>query len=116
MTVFRNEGHFDTSNVEFTAGRIVRYDKRQRTPAMRYIDWGLGVFAREAFLAYPEDRPLDLAEVYRDLLAAGDLTGFEVTRRFYEIGSPEGIRDADEYIRQKAQGRRQKAKGRRPKA
>ena len=101
MTVFRNEDHFAASNVEFADGRIVRYDKRQRTPTMCYIDWGLGVFTRDAFLAYPEDRPLDLAQVYQDLLAAGDLLGFEVLRRFYEVGSREGIRDTDEYLRAK---------------
>ena len=45
-----------------------------------------------------------------------DLTGVEVTNRFYEIGSPEGIRDTDEYLRgkgtrQKAQGTRHKPEG-----
>jgi NDP-sugar pyrophosphorylase family protein len=101
MTLFHNEGHFDASNVEFADGRIVRYDKRERTPAMQYIDWGLGMFARDAFFAYPQDRPLDLAQVYQDLLSAGDLIGFEVPRRFYEIGSPEGIRDTEEYLKAK---------------
>jgi N-acetyl-alpha-D-muramate 1-phosphate uridylyltransferase len=33
MTVFRNEGRFDTSNVEYADGTIVRYDKRARTAA-----------------------------------------------------------------------------------
>src|SRR5262245_20898503 len=28
MTVFRNDGQFDASNIEFADGRIVRYDKR----------------------------------------------------------------------------------------
>jgi len=110
MTVFRNEGHFAASNVEFADGRIVRYDKRQRTPAMHYIDWGLGAFTRDVFLSYQEDLPLDLAQVYQELLAAGDLAGFEVPRRFYEVGSPEGIRDTDEYLkakRDKAEGIRQ---------
>jgi len=68
---------------------------------MQYIDWGLGVFTRDAFLAYPEDGPLDLAQIFQDLLAADDLTGFEVPRRFYEVGSPEGIRDTDEYLKAK---------------
>jgi MurNAc alpha-1-phosphate uridylyltransferase len=44
MTVYRNEGLFDTSNVEFADGRIVTYDKKARTAAMRHIDYGLGVF------------------------------------------------------------------------
>lgn len=99
MTVFRNEGRFDTSNVEFADGRILRYDKQVRTPAMRHIDWGLGVLTAAALAGYPADVPLDLARVYQDRLAANDLAGFEVTRRFYEIGSPEGIADTDAYLR-----------------
>jgi NDP-sugar pyrophosphorylase family protein len=98
MTVFRNEGLFDTSNVEFAAGQIVRYDKRERTPAMQHIDWGLGVFRAQAFASYPAEQPLDLARVYQDLLADGDLVGFEVHERFYEIGSPEGIADTEAYL------------------
>src|SRR4051794_40017734 len=31
MTVFRNDGRWDTSNVEYAAGRIVAYDKIDRT-------------------------------------------------------------------------------------
>src|SRR6266699_1608603 len=33
MTVYRNEGQWDTSNVEFDGARVVRYDKANRTPA-----------------------------------------------------------------------------------
>ena len=102
MTVYRNEGLYDTSNVEFAHGRIVRYEKKTRTPAMRHIDWGLGVLKASAFAPYPDGEPLDLARVYQDLLAAGDLTGYEVTNRFYEIGSPEGIADTDAYLRRRA--------------
>lgn len=98
MTVYRNEGRFDTSNVEFADGRIVRYDKTARTTAMRHIDWGLGVLKASAFGGYPAGEPLDLARVYQDLLAAGDLAGYEVTRRFYEIGSPEGLAETDAYL------------------
>lgn len=99
MTVFRNEGLFDTSNVEFADGRIVRYDKKARTPAMRHIDWGLGVLKASAFARYPAGEPLDLARVYQDLLAADELTGYEVSNRFYEIGSPEGMAETDAYLR-----------------
>src|ERR1700674_1259850 len=41
MTVHRNEGRWDTSNVEFSEGVIRRYDKVVRTSAMLYIDYGL---------------------------------------------------------------------------
>jgi len=91
MTVFRNDDRWDPSNVVFEAGRIIRYDKRQRSADMRYIDYGLGVLDGRALEPYPADAPFDLAAVYQDLLATGALAGFEVSQRFYEIGSPEGL-------------------------
>lgn len=93
MTVYRNEGRYDASNVEFSAGRILRYDKRRRTPKMRHIDYGLGLFGRAAFERLPEDQPCDLASLYQALLARGELAGFEVPERFYEIGSPRGLKE-----------------------
>ncbi|MFZ4398117.1 MAG: sugar phosphate nucleotidyltransferase [Kiritimatiellia bacterium] len=46
MTVFRNEGAWDRSNVAFAEGRILRYDKLADAPEMRYIDYGLGILSR----------------------------------------------------------------------
>jgi NDP-sugar pyrophosphorylase family protein len=95
MTVFRNEGRWDSSNVEFSGGRILAYDKKNRTTHMQYIDYGLGIFSRAAF-----DGPAhaDLAEIYGDLLRRGELAACEVNERFYEIGSREGIRELSDYL------------------
>ena len=99
MTVYRNENRYDTSNVDFDGARIVRYDKRHRTPTMRHIDYGLGVFDRSVFAALPADTAYDLATVYQDLLAAGQLAAFEVHERFYEIGSHEGLHETERLLR-----------------
>jgi len=40
MTVYRNEGQWDASNVEFEDGRILAYSKKNRNSRMRYIDTG----------------------------------------------------------------------------
>jgi NDP-sugar pyrophosphorylase family protein len=93
MTVYHNEGRWDASNVEFTGGRILAYDKVHRTPSMHYIDYGLGVFHRDVFANLPETGAYELSAVYRNLLQAGRLAAFEVKERFYEIGSLEGLRD-----------------------
>lgn len=98
MTVFRNDGRWDLSNVEYAEGRILAYDKANRTPRMRHIDYGLGVFRRRAFDAVPPDQPCDLAAVYRDLLRRGELAAWEARERFYEIGSVEGIRELTEFL------------------
>ena len=98
MTLCRNEGQWDTSNVEFEGGRILVYDKRNRTPRMKHIDYGLGVFRASAFSAVSEGLTHDLAQVYQDLLAHDDLAAFEVSGRFYEIGSFAGMRELDEHL------------------
>ena len=95
MTVFRNEGRWDTSNVEFEEGRILEYSKKNRTPRMRYIDYGLGVFQAEAFA---RTGATDLADVYAALLQAGELAAIEVTERFYEIGSPTGLQEMKTFL------------------
>jgi len=99
MTVFRNEGQFDTSNVEFRDGQILRYDKKNRTAALHHIDYGLGAFRSDVFTSLPEGIPCDLATAYQDLLNAGELAAFEVPERFYEIGSLKGIEDTAAYLR-----------------
>lgn len=98
MTVYRNDGRWDSSNVEFRDGRILRYEKNTRSPAMTHIDWGLGALRAPALAGYPEGQPLDLAAVYRDLLARGELAAYEVRERFYEIGSPEGLEETRRHL------------------
>jgi len=96
MTVYRNDNLFDSSNVEYDGTRIVTYDKVNRTPSMRYIDYGLGAFHRDAFDSIPPDVNRDLTAVYQHLLSGGRLAAFEVHERFYEIGSPDGLRETVE--------------------
>jgi NDP-sugar pyrophosphorylase family protein len=99
MTVYRNEGQWDSSNVVFEDGRIVVYDKKNKSPRMRHIDYGLGVFRREAFARIAPDAVYDLAVLYQELLAEGQLAAFEVRERFYEVGSFDGIRELSERLK-----------------
>ena len=100
MTVFHNQGQWDTSNVVFADGTIRCYDKKTLTPEMQHIDYGLGILRADALAAYPDDEPFDLADVYRDLSRAGQLAGYEVRHRFYEIGSHQGLAELDALLRQ----------------
>jgi MurNAc alpha-1-phosphate uridylyltransferase len=98
MTVLRNDDCWDRSNVLFQEGRIVRYDKENRTPDMHHIDYGLGVLTERALAPFRADEPFDLAAVYKRLLGAGELAAFEVFERFYEIGSPEGLEETRAFL------------------
>jgi NDP-sugar pyrophosphorylase family protein len=102
MTVYENHGRYDTSNVEFAHGEILRYDKKNKTPAMHHIDYGLGVFRTKAFDGFPRDAIVDLAEVQKSLVARHQLAGYEIEERFYEIGSHEGLAELDALFRARA--------------
>ena len=98
MTIYKNEGQYDSSNVEAANGMILCYDKREKTPEMKFIDYGLGVFDRSVFEESPADQVVDLTEVYKRLLATGELAAYEVKQRFYEIGSTQGIEDLERFL------------------
>lgn len=99
MTVFRNDGQWDASNVWFEENRIRLYDKRERLTQMQHIDWGLGMIRAEALAARPANELFDLADVYSDFSRRGQLAGYEVTTRFYEIGSAAGLKETDALLR-----------------
>ncbi len=96
MTVFRNEGKWGSSNVEYADGRILAYDKTRPTPRMQHLDYGLGAFRHRAF---KNSQQRDLSAVYGDLVSSHQLAAFEVHERFYEIGSPEGLAGTAAFIR-----------------
>ena len=99
MTVFENREAYDASNVWFEDGRIRLYSKTEKPAQMRHIDYGLGVFRAAAFAGCPRDAVVDLAAVQADLCARGELAGYEVKERFYEIGSPAGLNELDALLR-----------------
>lgn len=101
MTVYRNEGRYDTSNVVFADGEIRVYDKRVRSSDMQHIDWGLSVFRAAAFEEYPAGARFDLAELMGRLVARRELAGCEVADRFYEIGSPAGLAELDALLQRR---------------
>jgi NDP-sugar pyrophosphorylase family protein len=98
MTVFRNEGQWDTSNVIFDGSLVLRYDKKNPSKDMHYIDYGLGLFRSEVIALWP-DHTFDLAEVYSRLAEQRRLAGYEVSRRFYEVGTHRGLDETDAYLR-----------------
>jgi NDP-sugar pyrophosphorylase family protein len=98
MCVFRNENRWDASNVQFENGVIRCYSKKCRLPKMHYIDWGLGMLKASVVATRPMDKSWDLAELYEDLSSSGNLAGYEMTRRFYEIGSFEGLAETNHLL------------------
>ncbi len=97
MTVLRNEGRWDTSNVVYREDMVLRYDKRSPTPEMRWIDYGLGGLTGCTLDRVPTSEN-DLAVLYERLAARGELLGFEASERFYEIGTTQALIDTEAFL------------------
>jgi NDP-sugar pyrophosphorylase family protein len=97
MTIYHNRNKLDKSNVVFKDGKILRYGKVQ-IPEMEYIDYGLSILSKRVFDAWPADTAFDLADVYGRLVNTGEMAAFEVSRRFYEIGSKSGINELERHM------------------
>lgn len=121
LTVLKNEGHWDNSNTDYTSGIIIRHSKHKIVERMEYIDYGLSILSKEAFktgieiffksgssnrLRKRTDKissfslpiPFDLSDIYSSLSTEGLLAGYEVTERFYEIGSFSGLDETKRYL------------------
>ena len=98
MTVLKNGDLWDKSNVLFSDGRLVEYNKRAPRPEMAYIDYGLGVLSGVVLADYTAHQAFDLADVYQELSLKGRLAGLEVHERFYEIGSHSGLKETEAYF------------------
>jgi len=98
MVVLRNDGQWDESNTVYADGRVIEHDKWTRTSRMRWIDYGLGGLNAEALDQVPVSER-DLASLYKRLAELGELCGYEARERFYEIGRPESLAEADAFLR-----------------
>ena len=102
MTVLENAGQWDASNVIFDGDMVVEYQKGVESPSgqMRYIDYGLQELDRNLVLEHiAPDAPSDLADFLTHMSALGQLGGYEVCDRFYEVGSPSGLHELDQVLR-----------------
>jgi len=98
MTVLKNDNLFDKSNVIMKDGEIVLYDKHNPLPEMNSIDYGVCMYEKSLFADYELNYKFDIAEIQNRLSLNKQIACHEVTKRFYEIGSPESLKEFTEYV------------------
>lgn len=101
MTVFHNQGKWDSSNVVFENGNLIQYSKKNKNDRMQYIDYGLCIVSKKNFEGYGAGTTFDLAGLYESMAEKKQLLGLEVKQVFYEIGSFSGINNFSSYLLQK---------------
>ena len=98
MTVLKNDGKWDQSNVYFVNDKLIEYNKQNPTSKMRYIDYGLSVVSKNIFDKYSEDTFFDLSDIFHYLSKQRQLVGLEVFKRFYEIGTPNSLKETEGFL------------------
>lgn len=137
MTVLRNGNRFDKSNVIMDGTEIKLYNKKDTSPEMDYIDYGVCVYEKSLFsddyinglLGRSEEADLncidktdksevsgwtgadtdkeeqrknvrfDIAVLQNRLSIDKKIAAHIVTKRFYEIGSPEALNEFRNYVK-----------------
>lgn len=99
MTVYKNYDRYDRSNTVVEGNLVKKFSKKEKTKDMVYIEYGANIFKKEVLRMIPENQFYSLDDLFPRLIEIEELLAFEVGERFYEIGSPQGLREFEEYIK-----------------
>lgn len=101
VTVYRNENRYIPSNLKVEGQLVTAYNKEQPSADMVHVDFGLSIFSKQAFIAFAAQRSFDLASLITSLIAARQLACYEVSQRFYEVGTPQALKELEEHLLEK---------------
>jgi len=97
MTVFKNLNKYEPSNVEVEKNLVKSYSKKRKTKKMKYIDYGVIIFKKEALKFIPKNKVYNLSKLLQTLIKKKQLLTYPAEKRFYQIGSPEGLEEFKKY-------------------
>ncbi|CAN5184803.1 N/A [soil metagenome] len=98
MTVYRNENRLIPSNLRIEGGLVTAYNKEHPSADMVHVDFGLSIFSEKALSGFHEQKTFDLSAVIKALIASSDLACYEVEQRFYEVGTPQAVKELEEHL------------------
>ena len=98
MTVYKNYDKYDRSNTEIKGNLVTRYSKNVRTNDTIYIDYGVNAFKKDVLKLIPKYHFYSLEDLFIRLVEREELLAFEVKDRFFEIGSPRGLKEFEQYV------------------
>ena len=98
--VYKNMDRYDKSNIAVKDGVITEYSKGGGKQIV-YIDAGLSIFKKEILDLIPENRVLQLYDLFNKLIDNKELLAFETKQRFYEIGSLSGLSELEAFLSKK---------------
>jgi MurNAc alpha-1-phosphate uridylyltransferase len=98
MSVYKNSGAWDASNVIADDEWVQSYQKGTTDPAFDHIDYGAIALRRNVIEPLPAGEKRDLAALQMELAQQGRLRAYRAEVRFYEIGSEAGLSDLEHFL------------------
>lgn len=99
IAICKNVDSAWTANVHYKNGNLHTYNKRQTSLDMEHIDAGVGLFERHIFDNIDSEH---LFQLYETLSQAGKLGGYLIEKRFYEINTPSGLEETNQFLQSTA--------------
>ncbi|MGI0080459.1 MAG: sugar phosphate nucleotidyltransferase [Nitrososphaerales archaeon] len=101
MAVYENHNELARSDLVVKGGYVTRYDKKNSTPEMVWINFGVSFLKRKALQFIPADKEYGEEEFYNMLIEKQELLAYETKERFYEIGTPAALREFESFMSSK---------------
>ncbi len=98
MAIYRNYNKFDKSNIKIKNNKKIIYYKKKNNRRLQYIDYGASYLNKKIFMNEKKNQKFDLSELYEKISKKNKLIGYKVKKRFYEIGSYNGINELKKYL------------------
>ena len=104
MAVWRNDGALEPSNAAVEGEKVAIFApspeaRRTAGAPLTSIDYGAIALRREAIETLPEGATGALGDLFASLARGGTLAAVKVPTRFFEIGTPEGLRATEAAVR-----------------
>jgi len=98
MVVYENHDFYGKSDIAVKDGYVTNYDKVGRSEGMVWVNFGVTALRKRALSFIPPAKECGEEEFYRELILRKELLAFQVSDRFYEIGSPHALKEFEQFI------------------
>lgn len=98
IAIFYNIRNYDKSNIVYERGRIKKYEKNSNDE-MKYIDAGIMVINKKILARIPAGRISQIEDLLHELAKQENLKPFLIKKRYYEIGSLNGLNQFTKFVK-----------------
>ena len=99
MAIYRNKDKHDKSNIKIIDTNYIHYFKNTSNMKLSYIDYGISFLNKKIFKDFDINRKFDLSSLFDKISKKFQLQGLIVKKRFYEVGSYNGIKELKKYLK-----------------